>query len=63
MQLAVATLPRRPSHGAFHNFVRAVFAERSDRSSVLRKRRATWLHRLSQRFVARVSAMNLYARD
>ena len=63
MQLAVALLPQRVSHGAFHNHVRAVFAEHSGRSRVLRARRATWLHRLSQRFVAKVSAMNLYSRD
>ena len=62
MQLAVATLPRRPSQGAFHDYVRAVFAECSDRSKVLRKRRATWLHQLSAQFVERITAIDMYPR-
>ena len=62
--LAAVEVPfRRVSHGAFHNHVRAVFAQRSPRARLLRARRATWLHRLSQQCLARVGAMNLYSRD
>ena len=63
MQLADPGLPQRILHGAFHDHVRAVFAQHSDRSRLLRDRRATWLHRLSRQFITRVSMMNLYSRD
>jgi hypothetical protein len=63
MPAAVEIAARRVSHGAFHNHVRAVFAQRSPRSRLLCARRASWLHQLSQQFVARVIAMNVYARD
>ena len=33
--------------GAFHDYMRAVFAERSVRARLLRENRAGWLHRLS----------------
>ena len=63
MELADPGLPQRLSHGAFHDHVRAVFAEHSVRSDLLRDRRATWLHQLSRQFVTRVSMMNRYSRD
>lgn len=53
---------RSASHSAFHNYVRAVFAASSDRSKVLRKRRAIWLNLLSRQFVERITAMNMYSR-
>lgn len=49
--------------GAFHDYVRGVFAECSVRARLLRAARASWLHRLSRRSKARISATNLYARD
>jgi hypothetical protein len=49
-------------HSAFHSYVRAVFAARSARSKILRKRRAVWLHLLSRRYVERITGMNMYSR-
>ena len=63
MQLAHPIVPQHISHGAFHDHVRAVFADHSVRSLLLRERRATWLHQLSRQFITRVSMMNRYSRD
>ena len=54
---------RRPFRGAFHDYVRGVFAERSAKARVLRASRASWLHRLSQRAKIRIRATSLYSRD
>ena len=51
---------RSASHSAFHNYVRAVFAASSARSKVLCTRRAHWLHLLSQQFVGRITAIDMY---
>jgi hypothetical protein len=48
---------------AFHDFMRAVFAERSVRARLLRANRASWLHRLSRRPSLTLKATNLYSRD
>ena len=48
---------------AFHEFMRAVFAERSVRARLLRANRASWLHRLSRSSRVTVKATNLYSRD
>ena len=44
----VADSPRRPFSGAFHDYVRGVFADHSDRARVLRANRARWLRRIGQ---------------
>jgi hypothetical protein len=54
---------RLPAGGAFHDFVRSVFAECSVRSALLRASRASWLHRLSRHRAIRIRATNLYSRD
>ena len=39
----------RPAFGgAFHDYVRGVFADQSDRARVLRANRARWLQRIGQ---------------
>jgi len=38
----------RPIAGAFHEYVRGVFAENSVRASLLRASRARWLRRLAE---------------
>ena len=62
-QRRIAGLARRASNGAFHDYVRSVFAECSVRAPLLRASRATWLHRLSRLPALRVRATNLYPRD
>lgn len=54
---------RRALRGAFHDYVRAVFAECSAHARALRVRRATWLHRISRQSTITIRATNLYARD
>jgi len=44
----IAQVPRRAFNGVFHDYVRAVFAERSVHSRGLRTRRTRWLQRLAQ---------------
>ena len=51
------------THGAFHQYVRSVFAECSARSRLLRADRARWLHKLSRLPAVRIRATNLYSRD
>ena len=51
------------SRGAFHDYVRAVFAECSVRARLLRAARATWLHRMSRQADLRIRVTNLYARE
>ena len=58
--MSLHALARR---GAFHDFMRAVFADRSVRAGLLRVNRASWLHRLSGRPKLTIKATNLYARD
>ena len=41
-------IPSVPHGGAFHDYVRGVFAERSVHSRGLRRRRTRWLQRLAQ---------------
>ena len=53
----------RATRGAFHDYVRGVFAAHSRRARALVASRASWLHRLSQRPQTRISASNLYDRD
>lgn len=48
-QLSIAGASRRVSGGAFHEYVRGVFADQSSRARLLGARRARWLHRLAQR--------------
>ena len=45
----MSNVPRRNFNGAFHDYVRGVFAERSVHSRGLRARRTRWLQRLGQR--------------
>jgi len=47
-QRPVTSIPRRTLNGAFHDYVRGVFAERSVHSRGLRARRTRWLQRLGQ---------------
>ena len=49
--------------GAFHQYVRSVFAESSVRAGLLRAGRARWLHKLSRLQAVRIRATNLYSRD
>lgn len=49
--------------GAFHDYVRAVFAECSVRARLLRAARASWLHRFSRHSDIRIRVTNLYARE
>ena len=51
------------SRGAFHDYVRAVFAECSVRARLLRAARASWLHRMSRHSGIRIRVTNLYARE
>jgi hypothetical protein len=44
----MSNVPRRNFNGAFHDYVRGVFAERSAHSRGLRARRTRWLQRLAQ---------------
>jgi len=48
-QRPITSVPRRNLNGAFHDYVRGVFAERSVHSRGLRARRTRWLQRLGQR--------------
>lgn len=48
-QPPIANAPRRECSGAFHDYVRAVFADHSAHSRLLRAARKRWLHRLGQR--------------
>jgi len=48
-QHPIPGVPRRTLYGAFHDYVRGVFAERSVHSRGLRARRTRWLQRLGQR--------------
>ena len=41
--------PRRASSGAFHDYMRGVFADRSEGASRLRAARARWLHTVGHR--------------
>jgi hypothetical protein len=43
---------RRPLAGAFHEYVRGVFAEDSTRARLLRASRARWLRRLAAQRLA-----------
>ena len=61
--IRIAGTPARPSRGAFHDYVRGVFADCSVRARLLRAARASWLHRVSRGPAIRVGATNLYARD
>lgn len=54
---------RRASSGAFHDYVRGVFAECSARARVLRASRASWLHGLSRVGALRIRTTKLYSRD
>jgi len=47
-QRPITSVPRRNLNGAFHDYVRGVFAEHSVHSRGLRVRRARWLRRLGQ---------------
>ena len=47
-QHPIPGVPRRTLYGAFHDYVRGVFAERSVHSRGLRRRRTRWLQRLAQ---------------
>jgi hypothetical protein len=40
--------PRRGSSGTFHDYMRGVFADRSEHASRLRAARARWLHTVGQ---------------
>ena len=51
--LPVANASRRASSGAFHDYVRGVFADQSARARALRVRRARWLARLAQHPMSR----------
>ena len=51
-QRPMTSVPRRTLYGAFHDYVRGVFAENSDHHRALRTRRTRWLKRLGQRPVA-----------
>jgi hypothetical protein len=48
-QPRIAGAPGRTFSGAFHDYVRGVFADQSARSRLLRARRVRWLQRLAQR--------------
>jgi hypothetical protein len=48
-QRSTASTPRHAYTGAFHDYVRGVFAEQSAHSRSLRIRRARWLQRLAWR--------------
>jgi hypothetical protein len=48
-QRPITSAPTRAFSGAFHDYVRSVFAEHSARRRSLRTRRARWLQRLVQR--------------
>jgi hypothetical protein len=48
-QPRIASAPGRAFSGAFHDYVRGVFADHSARSRLLRARRARWLHGLAPR--------------
>ena len=48
-QRPIPSVPRRTFCGAFHDFVRGVFAENSVHHRALRTRRTRWLQRLGQR--------------
>jgi hypothetical protein len=43
---------RHASSGAFHDYVRGVFADRSEGASRLRAARARWLHTVGHRAVS-----------
>jgi hypothetical protein len=49
--------------GAFHQYVRSVFADSSVRARLLRAGRASWLHKLSRLPAMQIRATNLYSRD
>ena len=42
----------RASSGSFHDYMRGVFADRSEHASRLRAARAGWLHTVGQRAAA-----------
>jgi len=48
-QRSIASTPRHAYTGAFHDYVRGVFADQSARSRSLRIRRARWLQGLAWR--------------
>ena len=48
-QRRITSVPRRTLYGAFHDYVRAVFAENSAHHRAVRTRRTRWLQRLGQR--------------
>jgi hypothetical protein len=50
-QRHITGAPGRAFNGAFHDYVRGVFAEHSARRRLLRAKRERWLHRLAQRTV------------
>jgi hypothetical protein len=64
LETRVADRPsRRAFNGAFHDYVRGVFADQSARKRLLRAKRAQWLHRLGERATAgRRSARGLPSR-
>ena len=47
-QRRIAHVSHRAVNGVFHDFVRSVFAERSDRRRRLSVRRTRWLGRFAQ---------------
>ena len=48
-QLRILSVPRRALNGAFHDYVRGVFADRSPRQRALGTRRALWLNGFAPR--------------
>ena len=49
-QRPIANLPRRTLYGAFHDYVRGVFAEHSVRQRAVRTSRTRWLLGFAQRW-------------
>lgn len=49
MDQRLIPVSRRAFNGAFHEYVRGVFADHSARKRLLRAKRARWLYRLGER--------------